>query len=163
MKTLASGTSVVSRIRWRTSAPQVNSLPDRENCSMEISSPRAGALSCGGQSQRTEKSWVAVFPFRRVRARRKPIVQKDDVAGSRKGRHRSGAARAEAPLRRAATPRNWLAGPVLGATTEPQLAARWWKLFHERTRFINKLTVRPTTALILVRSNASLAGVTRHW
>ena len=31
----------------------------------------------------------------------------------RKGRPRSGAARAEAPLRQVATPRNWFAGPVL--------------------------------------------------
>ena len=31
-------------------------------------------------------------------------------SGTFKGRHRSGAARAEAPLRQAATPRNWLRG-----------------------------------------------------
>ena len=39
------------------------------------------------------------------------------------GRHRSGAARAEAPLRQAATPRNWFAGPVFEFNTATQLVA----------------------------------------
>ena len=46
---------------------------------------REGALLPWNKFHNPATSWVAVFPFRRVRARRKPIVQKDDVAGSRKG------------------------------------------------------------------------------